>query len=175
VSETKGGAAAVAGSPDAIRSLLEPALASSGLELWDVETSPSTVRVLVDRPGGIDLDSLAEVAGRVVSPLLDEHHDLTPGGRFDLEVSSPGVERTLRRPEQFERYVGSELSVKTAIAVEGGRRHYGRLLSVDAGGIVLALRDGPAGATVRLQLADIERARTVLDWGPEKDRRKSRP
>ncbi len=154
------------GSPDAIRALVEPPLVSSGLELWDVEVSRDTVRLLVDRPGGVDLDALATLAGKVVSPLLDEHPEVTPEGRFSLEVSSPGVERTLRTLEHYTRYVGTEISVKTSVPVEGSRRHQGILVSVDDDGIVVEPRDGPAGGTVAIRHADIARARTVLVWGP---------
>lgn len=154
------------GSPDAIRALVEPPLVSSGLELWDVEVSHDTVRLLVDRPGGVDLDALAKLAGKVVSPLLDEHPELTPAGHFSLEVSSPGVERTLRRREHYDRYVGTEVSVKTSVAVDGSRRHQGRLVSVGEEGIVIEPRDGAPGATVSIRHSDIERTRTVLVWGP---------
>lgn len=156
----------MAGSANAIRELLEPALASSDLELWDVEVSRDVVRVLVDRPGGIDLDALSSVAGRVVSPLLDQHPELTPAGRFQLEVSSPGLERTLRTPEQYGRYIGTELSVKTTIPFDGARRHHGTLLGVGEEGIRIEPKDGPSGAVVDLPFNRIERARTVLVWGP---------
>ncbi|MBV9659911.1 MAG: ribosome maturation factor RimP, partial [Acidimicrobiales bacterium] len=152
------------GPSNAIRELVEPALASAGLELWDVEVSRDLVRVLVDQPGGIDLDALATVAGRVVSPVLDEHPELTPPGRFHLEVSSPGVERTLRRVEQYQRYVGTELSVKTTELVAGARRHHGVLVAVDDEGIRIEPKDGPAGAIVALPFGQIDRARTVLAW-----------
>jgi ribosome maturation factor RimP len=157
----------VAGSADAIRALVEPPLVSSGLELWDVEVSRDTVRVLVDRPGGVDLDSLATTAGRVVSPLLDEHPELTPAGSFSLEVSSPGVERSLRRPEHFARYIGSEVSVKTSVPVEGSRRFQGVLVSADEQAIVVGLHDGgPDGRTVSIRHSELDRVRTVLVWGP---------
>lgn len=153
-------------SADAIRELVEPALSSSDLELWDVEITHDTVRVLVDRAGGIDLDTLAATAGGVVSPILDEHPELTPAGTFQLEVSSPGVERTLRRVDQFSRYVGSEVSVKTSVAVCGARRHQGTLLSADARAISIAPNDQPAGSVLEIPLGQVERARTVLVWGP---------
>jgi ribosome maturation factor RimP len=156
----------VAGSADAIRALVEPPLASSGLELWDVEVSRDTVRVLVDRPGGVDLEALATLAGKVVSPLLDEHPDLTPEGHFSLEVSSPGVERTLRRPEHFARYIGSEVAVKTSVVVEGSRRWQGVLVSADDEGIAVAPHDGADGRTVPIRHAEVDRVRTVLVWGP---------
>jgi ribosome maturation factor RimP len=130
--------------------------------LWDVEIERDVVRLLVDRPGGIDLDALASVAGRVVSPLLDEHPEVTPDGQYSLEVSSPGVERTLRRPEHYRRYVGTEVAVKTRVAVNGARRHQGRLVSVDDDGVTVAAE----GGLVTIAHRDIERARTVLVWGP---------
>lgn len=160
---------------DAIRDLVGPALSSSNLELWDVEVTRDTVRVLVDRPGGIDLDTLASAAGRVVSPLLDEHPELTPAGSFQLEVSSPGVERTLRRADHYARYVGSEVTVKTSVPVEGARRHHGVLLAAGEATISIAPKDGPAGAVVDLPLAGIERARTVLVWGPAPKPGKPKP
>ncbi len=153
-------------SPDAMRALVEPPLASAGLELWDVEISGDTVRVLVDRPGGIDLDALADLAGRVVSPLLDEHPELTPVGQYSLEVSSPGVERILRRPDHFERYIGTEVSVKTKVVVDGARRHQGRLVSAGPDGIVVARADGSESAPVRIGHEQIDRARIVLVWSP---------
>lgn len=153
-------------SSDAIRSLVEPALAASGLELWDVEVSRDAVRVLVDRPGGIDLDALADLAGHVVSPLLDEHPDLTPAGHFSLEVSSPGVERTLRRPEHYLRYIGTDVSVKTTETVSGSRRHHGRLLAADEGSITVQPEDAPADEPVVIPMELLDRARTVVVWGP---------
>ena len=156
----------MAGSPDAIRALVEPPVVSSGHELWDVEVSHDTVRLLVDRPGGVDLDALADLAGKVVSPLLDEHPEITPDGRFSLEVSSPGVERTLRRREHYTRYVGTEVSVKTTVAVEGARRHQGVLDAADDEGIVVKTHDGPGERRVAIRHDDIDRTRTVLVWGP---------
>jgi ribosome maturation factor RimP len=156
----------MAGTTDAIRELVAPSLASSGvedLELWDVEVSGDTVRVLVDRPGGIDLESLSALAGRVISPLLDEHPELTPDGTYSLEVSSPGLERTLRRPEQYARYLGTEVSVKTRAPVQGARRHQGVLLAADERSVVI---DTAEGAPVDIPVDLIDRARTVLVWGP---------
>ena len=151
------------GTTESIRELAEPSLASVGLEIWDVEMSRDVVRILVDRQGGIDLDALTAASG-VISPLLDEHPDLTPGGRYQLEVSSPGVERTLRTADQFRRYVGQEISVKTGHPIDGSRRHQGVLVRADDDGIEVA-QDGRA--PFRLSYDQIERARSVLVWGPQ--------
>jgi ribosome maturation factor RimP len=151
-------------STESIRELAAPVLASAGLELWDVEVARDVVRIMVDRPGGVDLDALSR-ASTVISPLLDEHPEITPNGRYQLEVSSPGVERTLRTPAQYRRYVGSDLQVKTRVAVEGSRRHHGRLLSASDEAIEVELRDS-AGRRLGFRYDEIERARTVLAWGP---------
>ncbi len=89
---------------------LSPVLESSGLELVDVVVGGSQVRVTVDRPGGIDLEALAE-ANREVSRVLDEM-DPFPSA-YTLEVSSPGLERRLRTPAHFARAVGEKVSVRT--------------------------------------------------------------
>jgi ribosome maturation factor RimP len=151
-------------STKSIRELAEPALASAGLELWDVEIAGDVLRVMVDRPGGVDLDALSAASG-VLSPLLDEHPEAAPNGRYQLEVSSPGVERTLRTPDQYRRYLGAELTVKTATAVAGARRHRGKLLQAGDDAITLE-PDDLAGTRVELRYDQIDRARTVLVWGP---------
>jgi ribosome maturation factor RimP len=153
------------GSAEAVRAMVEPALASAGLELWDVETGRGLVRVLIDAPGGIDLDTLSD-ANRIISPILDEHPELTPSGSYQLEVSSPGVERNLRGVEHFRRYAGSEVNVKTSKPVDGSRRHRGRLVSADEDAIEVQPSDRPDGPVLRIRHDQIERARTVLVWGP---------
>jgi ribosome maturation factor RimP len=153
------------GRTDEIRRLAEPALASAGLELWDVQLERDVLRILVDKPGGVDLEALT-AASRVVSPLLDQHPEVEPEGRYQLEVSSPGLERTLRTREQFQRYIGSEITVKTNVPVEGARRHHGTLLSADETGIRLQPKDSTGDEPVELGHDQIERARTVLVWGP---------
>jgi ribosome maturation factor RimP len=147
-----------------LRELAEPLLADAGLALWDVEVSSDVVRVLVDRDGGVDLEALAH-ASRVVSSLLERHDDLVPAGSYQLEVSSPGLERTLRTPEHYRRLTGSLVSVKTAGPVNGSRRHRGVLNQADDSGCeILPEREG--GGTLRLAYDQIERAHTVFEWGP---------
>jgi ribosome maturation factor RimP len=142
-------------------SMLEPAVRAVGLELFDVEFKSGVVQVTVDRQGGVDLEALTD-ANRVVSALLDER-DPIPGA-YTLEVSSPGVERTLRTPAHFAKAVGETISVKTRPQVPGDRRLTGRLVGADEGGLELAV-DGVPEATVRLAYSDIDRARTVFAWG----------
>lgn len=141
---------------DRVRDLIEPTLAGQGLEVVDVEQRSNILRVSIDRPEGIDLDAIS-LATRLVSDELDRHDDIVPG-RYVLEVSSPGIERTLRTPEHFRRFVGTTVAVRTVAGTEGDRRLQGVLTDADDDGVVV---DGR-----RLDYTEIERARTVFVWGP---------
>ncbi|HEX3839163.1 MAG TPA: ribosome maturation factor RimP [Acidimicrobiales bacterium] len=143
-------------------SLLEPAVNSVGLELFDVELKSGVVLVTVDRPGGVDLEALTD-ANRVVSVVLDERDPVS--GSYTLEVSSPGVERTLRTPAHFTKAVGETVTVKTRSQVPGPRRLKGTLSEADADGIELTTDDLPEGR-IRLAYSDMDRVRTVFGWGP---------
>lgn len=150
-------------STDSLADLARPLLAEAGLELWDIELGPSVVRIMVDRPDGVDLDALS-LATAVISPLLDEREDLVPPGRYDLEISSPGIERTLRTLSQYRRYTGSLLALKTVAPIGGSRRFRATLMSVTDEAVVLLIEGSSEPVTVSLD--QIERSRTVLEWGP---------
>jgi ribosome maturation factor RimP len=143
--------------------LIESVLSTSDLELVDIQVGGGLVRVTVDRPGGIDLDALSD-ANRTISAALDRE-DPVPGGRYTLEVTSPGVERPLRTPEQFQRFVGTDVNVKTRPGTAGERRVTGRLDHADGSGVVITGSGLPDGGR-RLAYTDIERARTTFAWGP---------
>ena len=155
------------GPQERVRELVEPLLAERGLEVVDCEFNAATLRVSVDRPGGVDLDTIA-AATEAVSKALDEADPL-PDGRYTLEVSSPGVERPLRTPEHFRRFVGTTVAVKTHPAVDGPRRVQGRLDAADDDGVVV---DGR-----RLAYAEVASARTVFEWGgaPKPSSRPAKP
>src|SRR5262245_22716584 len=137
-----------------------PVLGDLGLVLHDVEHTGTSIRVLIDRDGGVDVDALT-AATREVSRLLD---DLDPiDGHYTLEVSSPGLERPLRTPEHFARAVGAEVNVKTVPGTEGERRITGTVQQADDLGVAIAL---PDGTTRDLRYDEIERARTTFAWGP---------
>jgi ribosome maturation factor RimP len=151
---------------DTIARAVEPVVAALDLELYDVElTGPArarNLRVLVDRPGGVDLDTIASTA-QALNPVLDADPAVTKAcpGRYTLEVSSPGLERRLRTPDHFRRAVGSTVSIKTTIDGAGLRR---RGVLVDAGtdGIDVEFDTGRE----YLAYADVAQARTVFDWAP---------
>jgi ribosome maturation factor RimP len=143
---------------DDLFSKLEPVVVAANLELVDVELKSGVLLVTVDRVGGVDLEALTD-ANRAVSTLLDP----LPG-KYTLEVSSPGVERTLRTPAHFVKAVGETVSVKTRPQVPGDRRLRGGLLAADDDGLELAVEGAPDGR-LRLAYSDIDRARTVFVWG----------
>src|SRR5438132_13194628 len=149
----------------ALREVVEPLVAAAGLELWDTEVGPGLVRVLVDRPGGVDLEALGELA-TAVSAALDAAGSAAPAGRYELQVSSPGVERPLRTPEQYRRYLSQTVAVKTIEAVEGERRFRARLAAVDDDGISVVPEGAATGTAIRLPFSNIQKANTVLVWGP---------
>jgi ribosome maturation factor RimP len=148
---------------EAVRGAAEPVLARLDLELVDVEVVGSgrarTLRLAVDRPGGVDLDTLAQ-ASTPVSAALDEAAAVS--GPYNLEVSSPGLERPLRRPADFGRFVGTTITLKSHELVSGARRHRGRLLEADQDGVTLDVD----GERRRFPYDGIAAARTVFEWGP---------
>jgi ribosome maturation factor RimP len=143
-----------------VRAVVSPLLADLGLEVYDVEHAGGTLRITVDREGGVDLDTIA-LATRIVSRELD-HTDPIPG-RYTLEVTSPGLERNLRTPAHFERAVGTVVNVRTHPDVEGERRVHGEVTAADSDGVTVKQDDG---VERRLRYDEIERARTVFEWGP---------
>ncbi|HUY63661.1 MAG TPA: ribosome maturation factor RimP [Acidimicrobiales bacterium] len=149
---------------DELYGLLAAAVADLdlGLEMVDMETRAGTIRVVVDAPGGVGLEAIS-AATRRVSEVLDEHDPL-PGQHYTLEVSSPGVERSLRRPDHFMRAVGETVSVRTAAGSAGERRFTGTLQAADDDGFVLT-GDAFGDEGRRFAYDEIERARTVFEWG----------
>jgi ribosome maturation factor RimP len=142
--------------------LIEPVVNQAGADLVDVEFRSGVVLVTVDCEGGVDLEVLTTV-NRVVSELLDERDPIP--GPYTLEVSSPGVERTLRTPAHFAKAVGETITVKTRPQVPGDRRLTGTLVVADAKSLELETDQVPDGR-IRLAYSDIDRARTVFAWGP---------
>jgi len=148
--------------PERVRSLIEPIVADQGIDLYDLELNGGSLRVAVDRPGGIGMDAIAELT-RAISRALDEHDPIS--GHFTLEVSSPGLERQLRTPLHFQGAVDAAVTVKTVAGFDGARRVAGILHQADERGIVVATGP-PDGPLVAIGYDDIERARTVFEWGP---------
>jgi ribosome maturation factor RimP len=154
---------------DRVRDLVLPLLDDRDLDLYDVEMQGPVLRVVVDSPpgsdGGLDLDVLAD-ATRAVSRALDDADPIS--GRYTLEVTSPGLERKLRRPEHFERAVGETVKIRTVAGAGDERRVEGQLVGADTTGVTVrtGVADDGTALERRLGYDDIERARTVFEWGP---------
>lgn len=144
-----------------INELLQPLLEAQGAEL--VETvllrprrGRSTLRIFLDRPGGITLDELTRLS-RVAGELL-EVHDLIPES-YHLEVSSPGLTRELKQVADYRRYVGRLVRLTTRAPWEGRQVHRGILQGLEDGEVYL--KEG--GTLFRIPLKEIARARLEID------------
>lgn len=147
-----------------VRELVAPVASDLGLDVYDIELRGGTLRVTLDTPagsdGGITLDDLA-LASRLVSRQLDER-DPVPG-RYNLEVTSPGVERALRTPAQFRRELGKAVNLRLRDVSADERRISGTLRGADDDGVTVeVVGDGPR----TFAYDQIDRARTVFEWGP---------
>jgi ribosome maturation factor RimP len=141
-----------------VESLARPILADLGLDLYDLEYTGGVVRITVDRPGGVDLGAIADVT-RMVSRELDHVDPIE--SRYTLEVSSPGLERTLRTADHFRRARGMTANVKLLAGTEGPRRVEGVISSSDEHEVVLLVD----GAEQVIAFHTIEKAKTVFVWG----------
>ncbi|QXC62592.1 ribosome maturation factor RimP [Aquihabitans sp. G128] len=140
-----------------------PLLEDVDAELYDIEFTGGVLKITVDREGGVDMGAIGSFT-RAVSRMLDDT-DPIPSA-FTLEVSSPGLERPLRTPEHFARSVGEVVSVKVRAGLDGDRRFKATIVSVADDQVVLLPEGAAPGAERTLGLHDIERARTIFEWGP---------
>ena len=151
---------------DRVTALIGPIVADLGLDLYDIEYTGGVLRVVVDTqpggPEGVSLDNISLIT-RLVSREFD-HSDPIPG-RYTLEVSSPGLERTLREPRHFHREVGKVVSVKLDSPINGERRVQGDLIAASDDGITLRLADKEM-TELTIPFDVIDRAKTVFHWGP---------
>jgi ribosome maturation factor RimP len=140
--------------------LAQPVIDDLGLVLYDCELAGGTLTLTLDKPGGVLLDELS-LATRLISRELD-HDDPVPG-RYTLEVSSPGLERRLRRPDHFAGAIGEAVAVRLTHVVDGARRISGTLVASSDEDATVRAEDG---REIRIRYADIEKAKTVFTWGP---------
>ena len=147
-----------------VETLATPIVAEEGIELWGVDFRPEggrwILRLALDREGGVTLDDLTQVH-RQLGDVLDAH-DLVPW-RYTLEVSSPGIRRTLVRPSHYQRYCGKRIRVQIQQEQQGKRTFIGILQAVEPNHIVLI--DELVGE-VRLAWGDIRKATTEYQFPP---------
>ncbi|MEJ2603355.1 MAG: ribosome maturation factor RimP [Gammaproteobacteria bacterium] len=143
---------------DEIRRLLEPAIEGMGYELVDLDARiggrNGLLRLYIDSADGVGLDDCEKVSNQV-SGVLDVEDPIP--GEYVLEVSSPGLDRPLTRPEHFERFTGHEAKIVLRVPLDGRRRFRGWLEGVEDDVVQVRVD----GQLFRLRIADIETARLV--------------
>jgi ribosome maturation factor RimP len=143
---------------DELATLLEPTIEGLGYELADLEVKlggrNGMVRLFIDHADGISLDDCEKVS-LAVSALMDVE-DPVPG-HYDLEVSSPGLNRKLTKPEHYRRFNGEVIKVETRFPIEGRKRYRGELKASDDEQIVVVVD----GTEHTLPLSNIDTARLV--------------
>ncbi|MBK6728678.1 MAG: ribosome maturation factor RimP [Xanthomonadales bacterium] len=142
--------------------LFEPVIASLGLECLGVEFVASRgnglVRVYIDVQDRHVTVEDCEAVSREISGILDVNDPIS--GRYTLEVSSPGFDRPLFKPEQFARFIGEQAKVSVNLAVGGRRRFQGSIVRVEGEHIVLS----QDGSEVAIAHSNIEKAKLVPDF-----------
>src|SRR6266480_1302195 len=156
---------------DKVRAIAERVAASSGLETVEVELrgggKARMLRIIIDKPEGVTHQDCANLS-REVSTILDVE-DAVPGGSYVLEVSSPGLDRKLVKPGDFERFQGSRIKLTTKEPVNGNRYFEGRLEHYESGRLILDLAQArkksrassDAPQKLEIELANLEKANLV--------------
>mgnify|MGYP000292752045 CR=1 FL=1 len=123
---------------ETVRQFAEPVVQAHGCSLWDVEYvregADWFLRLYIDKPGGVDIND-CEAISRALSDILDEADPIE--GSYTFEVSSAGAERPLKRPSDFERFLGSPVLVKTYKPKDGRKEFAGVLAGYDNGAVLL--------------------------------------
>jgi ribosome maturation factor RimP len=146
-----------------ITALSEQAAAGTGIEIAEVELrgggNARLLRVYIDKPAGVTHRD-CEIISERLGALLDER-DTMPGGGYTLEVSSPGLERPLRKLRDFERVVGHNIKVSLKEALEGQKRLEGKLAEVAGDTIAIEV---PNGDRLRVRLDQVQKANLKFEW-----------
>lgn len=146
-----------------VREIAQRVAQSEGMEILDVELSGGgrnrVLRIFIDKPAGVT-HSDCELISQHVGTILDVE-DVVPGGSYHLEVSSPGVERRLSRPEDFVRFQGRKVKIVLREPVENRRHWEGVLAGYFEGELILEPSPGQA---VRFPLQQVQRANLKFEW-----------
>lgn len=149
-----------------IQNILDKTLPGFGYELVDYElTAQGDLRVFIDKPGGITVEDCATVSNHLSRVLLVEDVDYQR-----LEISSPGLDRPLKKAADFVRFAGSLAKIKTRLPIEGQKNFVGRIVGIENDVVSLTLEEAnaerrakraavAAGKTVAIELANIDKAR----------------
>jgi len=143
-----------------VEKLIEKVLEREGIEIVDIEYVPGPkggrLTIYIDREGGVDIDTCVRVS-ELISPLLDTTDIFK--SRYYLEVSSPGIERRIKKKKDFERFKGSRVKVETKIPVDGRKNFQGVIGEVGEDHFVLEQEK----ESHLIRFEDIKRANLVVD------------
>ena len=146
---------------DVVWQFSEPIVKAHGCSLWDVEYVREGgawfLRLYIDKPGGVNIDD-CEAISRAVDPILDEKDPIPDS--YSFEVCSAGLERTLKRPSDFEQFMGSKVCVKLYKPVDGAKEHVGKLLSWQDGNLSIE----QAGAVRSFTKSQVAQVRLHVDF-----------
>ena len=159
---------------DRLLAVIEPVVRAHGAEVWDIEFKNENgwvLRVYVERLGAsasklstksaaIDLELCSAIA-RDLSPALDVEDPIA--GRYNLEVSSPGIERSLRKVADYDRFAGEKAKLKLRSALHGQKVYVGRLGPIREGSVTLDLDDGDK--SIAIPFGEIVAAHLVFEFG----------
>lgn len=148
-----------------IADMLEPAIVDLGFRLVRVKISGQggmTLQIMAERPDGTMTVDDCELVSRAVTPILDVEDPISQ--EYNLEISSPGIDRPLVRPQDFERWRGHLVKLELAVPRDGRKRFRGEIRGVEGGDLVLRLEDLPDDGEpdIRLSFADMGEARLVM-------------
>ena len=148
---------------DRVTGIAERVGGSEGIEVVDVELvgggRSRLLRIYIDKPAGVSLAD-CEFVSKQVGAILDVE-DVVPGGSYTLEVSSPGVERKLVRPRDFERFVGHKAKISLREPVESQRYWEGMLAGFEDGVVTI---EAAAGKFIRFDLSKVAKASLKFEW-----------
>ncbi|HLI84618.1 MAG TPA: ribosome maturation factor RimP [Bryobacteraceae bacterium] len=146
-----------------IEEIAQRVLESEGMELVEVEVkgggSQRMVRISIDKPEGVT-HADCELVSQQVGTILDVE-DIVPGGRYTLEVSSPGIERKLLKPRDYERFQGKKVKIALRDPIEGRRHWEGMLAHFENGQVTL---EAAPGKTIQFSLEQVQKANLKFDW-----------
>ncbi len=146
-----------------VREIADRVACSEGMEIVDLDLAGGgagrVLRIYIDKPGGVTHGD-CETVSQQVGTILDVE-DVVPGGRYTLEVSSPGVERKLSRPQDFVRFQGKKVKIVLREPL-GDRRHWEGTLAGFSEGVVTI--EPETGARLSFAIEQIQRANLKFEW-----------
>ena len=144
-----------------VRSLVSPVADELGYMLWDVEYvkegADMILRITIDKPEGVDIEDCEKMA-RAIDPIIDEADPIEVS--YKMEVSSPGIERSLTRPEHFTACMGEKIEVKLYAPIDGKKQIVGILTAADEKTVTVTVDE----AETVLEKSAVAKVSTVFDW-----------